>query len=432
MRKPLLVLLVCACSPEINVTDTPRAKMDPAPAKYTGQAAPLTSPCDFDASAARGVLVATSQREAFLVRSDGAQVPLVSSTWVGAPMTRGAFITVVSTRLEDGQYTSRVHLFHSSGVELGLIEGASDPRLSADGVVAASTANGVTVLRPDGSTFEEPGLTVAGDLGPGGLLPVWKKDTAGQLALLDVQSRRVEALEPAVFGWASPIWSGDVLVFLGQRDGQPLVVRRQNGLTLTTPIAATLIGGLEIEQVTGDAAVLVSGAWVQVRTRVDLKTGEATPLEVELPQGLAFAGRHSATLADDGSLVAALQQGGAAGLFRSLDGKSWSPLGGGVKDATFVQFAGRGGSWLMTAMGGLGGASSTTVGVIPSMQRAVTLPAMVNVAPTQEALSLDGRCAAVWTGSGTSFSLVATDLVRGTERTLASSSVRPTSAVWLR
>jgi hypothetical protein len=282
--------------------------------------------------------------------------------------------------------------------------------------------------------LEDPELTAAGEFGPHGVLPVWRKDfaTSRRLSLFDVRARTLEEIETPMFDWGAPVWAGDLLLFIGEREGQPLVVRHQAGFTQTTPLALDLIGGLEIEQVSGSVAVVKSGSWAPVRFRVDLDTGELSSLQVDLPEGFTFAGRSSATLAEDGSLVIALRKNGVSGLYRSHDGKSWEPLGGGVAEATAIQFAGRSGTWLMTAAGALGWASATTLGVIPSMQRAVTLPPMVDALPSEEAVSLDGRCAAVWTGSGTSFSLVAVDLVRGTQRTLAQSAVRPTGLSWLR
>ena len=434
MRTTLWWLLVMSgCGNALNAVNTNEQPPSP-PKQYGGSEAPLVSPCDFDGAAVRPVLAGATATEAFLMRSDGTKVTLVSATntqtWISTPVTRGTFVAVTTTSIEGNQYVSRLKLFDTGGKELASVA-AGDGRLSELGVVATwAPEGGLLLVFADGTTRVEAGLTAAADFGPNGLLPVWKGNgQTRQLQLYDVTTRAVTELQIPVAGWSSPIWSGDMLVYLGDSGEMLQLVRRRGDVELTTPIVATnLNAGLEVEQVTQSFAVLVTGSWVQTRTRLDLETGAVTPLEVTLPSGLIFAGRHSATLADDGMLVAALRKDGAAGLFQSADGKSWTSMGSQVEGATFVQFAGRQGSWVMSAAGTLGWASAKAIGMVPAMGRSVELPSLAGSTPEVDALSHDGRCVAVWTKD----SLVAVDLVKGSSRTLLEGVKAPGSASWLR
>lgn len=426
MKKTLAVLL-CACGTAVNVDGDSR----PAPGKYAGSGAPLTSPCE-------RALAGSTATEAFLIRPDGTKVTLVevgANAWVGAPVVRGDFVALSVTRLENGAYVNQLLLFDRTGARLAVAQGGGQAWLSELGVAATwGDKGGLVLLRADGTVKELSGLQAAGDFGPGGLLPVWKGQYPERsLALLDVVSGQVTDVPVALAGWSAPIWAGDLLVYIGERDGSLVLVRQRGETTLVTPIIDVVpdFGGLAVEQVTATTAVLVTGSWVQVRTRLDLETGIVTPMEVQLPSGLTFAGRHSASLADDGSLIAALTENGAAGLFRSVDGKTWTSLGGKVAGATWVQFAGRQGSWLMTANGALG-VTGATIGLVPSMGLTQVLPPTATGVPGAEALTEDGLCAAVWSGSGAKFTLTATDLVKGMQRRLLESAARPDGASWVR
>ncbi|MBL8949491.1 MAG: hypothetical protein JNK82_01850 [Myxococcaceae bacterium] len=379
-------------------------------------------------------MAASVNGEAFLVRADGARVTLVSAegpqAWVGAPVVRGPFVLVGTTRRVDGQLQSALHLFDSSGARLGTLEGAAAGELSADGVVSAAASTGLVLLGPDGSVFREPGLHAAGAFGGRSLLPVAIGESGRQLGIFDARTHQLTPLGDELTSGSSPVWSGEVLVYLAQRGERVALVRHHAGLTLATPLVGR-VAGAWVEQVTDTDAILVTGFWVQSRSRVNLATGEVTPFEIELPEAHVAAGQASASFAEDGTLVMALAKDDVAGLFGSRDGKHWEPLGEGVPGASWVQFAGRNGTWLLSAAGPLGWASSTTVAVMPALRRAVELPSMVNAVPNAESVSADGRCAAVWTGSGTGFSLVTVDLLTATQRTLVTSTARPSSVAWL-
>lgn len=438
MRTTILIAVsLCACSFEpVGVNTEPPA--DSPPKQYGQGDAPLVSPCHLDATSARPVLAGSTSGEAFVVRADGTKVTLMASggaqTWMSAPLSRGAYIAVTTTAIEGGRYVSRLTLFDAGGSTLASAV-AGGGYLSELGVVAATSSGGLLLLSADGSQHVEPGLSVAADFGPGGLLPVWRgTGETRELALLDVGTREVTALKTPLAGWSAPIWAEDMLVYLGESNGMLSLVRRRGAVELVTPIiGAAENQRLEVEQVAAGSAVLVAGSWVQIRSRLDLETGVLTPLDVTLPAGFLFAGRRSATLADDGALVAALQKDGAAGLFRSVDGKSWTPMGEQVEGATYVQFAGRHGAWVMSAAGSLGWASAKALGMLPAMGRSVELPSLATGVPEVEALSEDGRCVAVWSGTeAEGFTLTSVDLVRNTSRVLTTAKVRPTSASWLR
>lgn len=431
MRTTLVLVTLCACGGGLDAVNTKGNETSP-PKTYGGAGSALSSPCDFT-GALRPVLAGATATEAFLIRSDGSKVVLLKAegtqTWISPPIARGGFVTVATTSIEAGRYVSRMKLFDADGKELGSAAGGGGS-LSELGV-AASWAHdgGLLLLFADGSTRVEVGLTPAADFGPGGLLPVWKGDSR-QLALLDVSTHAVKELRIPVAGWSSPAWSGDMLVYLGEAGGMLQLVRLQGDVERTTTIVASnLNAGLEVEQVTDDFAVLVAGSWVQTRSRLDLVTGELTPLDVKQPEGMLFAGRASARLADDGSLVAAFRKDGAAGLFRSLDGVAWAPLGPGVEGATWVEFIGRQGSWVMSTAGALGWSSAKATALVPSLGRTVELPSPAGGDLAAEALSHDGRCVAVWGADG---ALTAVDLVKGTSRVLLQTADRAASASWLR
>mgnify|MGYP001447294629 CR=1 FL=1 len=431
MRTTLLLVTLCACGGGLDAVNTKGPETSP-PKTYGGSGSPLTSPCDFSGPV-RPVLTGSTAGEAFVIHSDGSKVTLVKAqgeqTWISTPVARGGFVAVGTTSIAGGRYVSELGLFDTGGKRLASAPG-SGGSVSELGVVASwAQEGGLLLLSRDGTARVEPELTPAADFGPGGLLPVWKGESR-QLALLDVSTHAVKELRIPVAGWSSPVWAGDMLVYLGEAGGMLQLVRLEGDVERTTPIVASALNaGLEVEQVTDDFAVLVTGSWVQTRSRLDLETGELTPLEVKQPEGMLFAGRASARLADDGSLVAAFRKDGAAGLFRSLDGVAWAPLGAGVEGATWVEFIGRQGSWVMSTAGALGWSSAKATALVPSMGRTVELPSPAGGDLAAEALSHDGRCVAVW---GTDGALTAVDLVKGTSRVLLQTADRAASASWLR
>src|SRR5205085_110768 len=104
MRTTLLWLLVMSgCGNALNAVNAKEQPSSP-PKQYGGSEAPLVSPCDFDGAAVRPVLAGATTTEAFLMRSDGTKVTLVSTTnaqtWIAPPVTRGSFVAVSMTWIE--------------------------------------------------------------------------------------------------------------------------------------------------------------------------------------------------------------------------------------------------------------------------------------------------------------------------------------------
>src|SRR5882724_4181747 len=95
MRTTLVTLLLCACGTETQLASTDSKGPNQKPT-YQGGGAPLTSACDFDSPRLPvGVLAGSTQTEAFLIKSDGSKVSLVTAgaqqTWISAPQSRGQF-----------------------------------------------------------------------------------------------------------------------------------------------------------------------------------------------------------------------------------------------------------------------------------------------------------------------------------------------------
>jgi hypothetical protein len=213
------------------------------------------------------------------------------------------------------------------------------------------------------------------------------------------------------------------------------LVRATGDQVATTIIVSEdTIGASAIESVSETEAVLVAGTWVQVRLRLDLTTGVLSPLKLELPAGLMWAGSVRTQLAS-GKLIAALSDGTGVGLFASADGKAWSALGPTVEKAKYGHFVGRGGTWVLNASGDTF-ADQTVLGLVPARAQSLVLPTASNGSDlAQESISPDGRCVAVWTPSAGGDALTAVDLqdqmaLRLTERS-RSGERAPGSVIWL-
>jgi hypothetical protein len=430
MRKTILLALLCGCGTGVNPQSS---------APSTSSSAALISPCGTEPES-RALLASATSREAFLVRADGTKVSLWATpegvqAWVSTPLVKGRFAAMTTSMLIEKQYASRVTLFDLQGRSLASVDGAVASDLSAQGVVAASAEGGGLVLLREGEKRVRKDLSYVGGFGPNGLLPVWAatSETEWRLALYDVEADALIELPLPMYGWGSPAWSGEQLVYLGEQGDQVTLVRFGGGQTQLTPLVGVQVsGGIHVESVVGSKAVLVTGAWVQSRSTVDLETGAVTPLEVEAPAGLMWAGRSSPLLAEDGSLIAAFRAETSAGLFRSTDGKSWAPMGTLIDGASWLQYAGRGGSWLVTA-GSMLSTAPSTVALAPQRNRQVALPRLASGAPQADALSEDGRCAAVWHAEGNGFSLTVADLATGTQREVIalSSAEGPSGTTWI-
>lgn len=431
MRKLILLTLLCGCGR--SVPPEPGAT-----APVASEA--LTSPCE-TADPKRPILAGATGTEAFVVRADGTRQVLLTvapnNAWVAPPLVRGRYLAVSSSAQVDGQYVSRMHLFDAEGRPLASAEGVSHGYLSERGVVAAHAPGGGLRLFGEGLDRTREGLWPMGEFGPAGELPVWAKSPDAEewrLALYLVDRDALREVPLPLQGWGSPAWFDGQLVYLSEREGTLQLVRVGETQAQVTPLVGLAdTGGLSVEAVAGGKAVLTAGAWVQSRFVVDLATGAVAPLEVELPEGMGWAGRRSPALAEDGSLVTAFVRGSAAGLFESKDGKAWAELGAMHEGANRVLFAGRGGAWLVSAASTLLPAQSTR-GFSSAFARELTLPAIAGGhAPEAESLSADGRCAAVWHAAPGGFALTVANLALGTQRQLLHLEAKsaPASASWI-
>jgi hypothetical protein len=212
-------------------------------------------------------------------------------------------------------------------------DGFGTPYLGADGTLAVWTLDEATlIVNTDGST-----RTVAGEWSPiaparDGSLLVQAPPPAGDgmLGWLRPGHSSVEMLAIQPSGYEE--WVGDRVAYVGQKDGQDVLV-------LATPDESQVVElppgdgqGIAIAGVAGDwMEVQRNGATTATIYRLNVQSGAVDLVQDQVPSGMRRfdAGDvGSPQLGDDGSLLQGFRNDFMGSLYRSTDaGASWAPLG---------------------------------------------------------------------------------------------------------
>jgi hypothetical protein len=228
---------------------------------------------------------------------------------------------------------------------------------------------------------------------------------------------------------------GERLVYLGQVDGATALV--SEGPSDVRVISLPPVTGtpLTITDSVPSGWVLV-GRYQQPLYRVNVQTGELVEIGLRMPDGLRrFQGGIFGSRLDlDGGLLTALRDDYSGALYRSLDGATWSPVGGTVTNVLDIVGLDRAGTYLVAgtnaryseetwspAIAGhepdLNGESLQVVRPAQAIRRlADGARTWDELVPSQ--ISLDGACMAYWqhAGDGTptqTFGLAVLDVERG-------------------
>jgi hypothetical protein len=357
-----------------------------------------------------------------------------TASWVDNPNGQGDWHEELVLVDGNGQVRWKHDEINAGSPQLFLAaNGALAVVLNTDGLVVDASGNEHVLpqMAPIGEPIDDAGTVAA--RGP------WQGDTPGPVGWAKPGATSLAPLGLALAdAAATPLMVAGRLVYLAlDGHGQPVLVSERPGDVKTVPL-----GGVDptMSAITNQTATgwLLVGPWRAPEYRVNVKTLEAEPVGLQMPDGLRpFLGSiQGPTLDDDGAILWSLRDDYSGALYRSTDGVKWSRIGGTVTNVLDIDAVAHSGTYLIDGTTAryaeeswtpappadkpdFDGDSVQVARPQASLEQALKM-SQTWVELTNLALTDDGICLAYWDTSedGTSTALTAWDLARGQKFTL--------------